>query len=165
MPRPLVHFTVPFFLLSLLTGLNSWTVVLLSTVACTPDLDVLSRVHRSPTHSLIVVGVSVALIGVPLSLILPAPPHLVSIALLVLISHLFLDFFDDFVPMFWPLQSRAVRLETNLNSFELDFAMSPDPFHRVPPVTEMASSRFLTTGDLLYSIPLLLLPVLKLALS
>ena len=53
--EPLLHFVVPFVSLRAV-GFDLRKAAFASLIALTPDLDVLFNSHRSPTHSLIVVG-------------------------------------------------------------------------------------------------------------
>ena len=56
MPEPLIHFAVPFASLRAF-GVDLRKAVLVSLVAVAPDLDVLFNVHRSQTHSVIMLAV------------------------------------------------------------------------------------------------------------
>lgn len=92
--EPLIHFVVPFTALTLL-GVRIKKALPISLVALLPDLDTLSWVHRSLSHSLIVLWVVVA----PL-LMLARRWRLhgyVWLASLAVASHLVLDLFAGLV--------------------------------------------------------------------
>ena len=75
-----------------------------SLIALLPDLDaLLIGVHRSTSHSLVVV---LAVCGIALLLIRALRSRLLRLGLLVtlgLLSHLLLDLFTTYTPIFWPL--------------------------------------------------------------
>jgi hypothetical protein len=61
--EPLIHFTVLFAAFTALR-VKPKSALLLSLLALTPDLDVLFRVHRSPSHSLIpLLALAIPLLG------------------------------------------------------------------------------------------------------
>jgi len=58
LPEPLLHFAVPFVSLEA-AGVDWRRALFASVVALTPDLDLSSHVHRSQTHSVVVLVVIV----------------------------------------------------------------------------------------------------------
>jgi len=77
-----------------------------SLIALLPDIDaLLIGVHRSMSHSLVLV---LAVCGIALLLIRALKPRLLRLGLLAtlgLLSHLLLDLFTTYTPIFWPLVS------------------------------------------------------------
>ena len=75
-----------------------------SLIALLPDFDaLLVGVHRSTSHSIVVV---LAVCGIALLLIRVVRPRLLGLGLLAtlgLFSHLLLDLFTTYTPIFWPL--------------------------------------------------------------
>jgi len=75
-----------------------------SLIALLPDVDaLLIGVHRSVSHSLVVV---LALCGIVVLIIKVLRPRLLGLGLLAtlgLLSHLLLDLFTTYTPVFWPL--------------------------------------------------------------
>jgi hypothetical protein len=120
MVEPLLHFVVPFAALRAVR--LEWREALFtSIVALLPDLDVLFRVHRSIGHSLIVLLIMV------LPVLAVSRHHktirrLILLATLGVLTHLALDLFYGFTPVFWPLSSESFQLAPMLN---LNFAASP----------------------------------------
>ena len=55
MVEPLLHFVVPFVSLRAV-GVDLRKTTFASVIALTPDLDVVFNTHRSPTHSVVVLG-------------------------------------------------------------------------------------------------------------
>lgn len=80
-----------------------------SLIALLPDIDaLLFRVHRSTTHSLVVV---LAACGISLLTIRSLRPRLLGFGLLAtfaLVSHLLLDLFTTYTPIFWPLVGHSL---------------------------------------------------------
>jgi len=111
--EPAIHFIVPFIALTL-AGVNLRKTLPISLLAVLPDLDVLFLVHRSLSHSLVVV-LSVA---APLLLLTHKfRPRLHSYGLLALMSvasHLVLDLFAGFTPIFWPFYGYSVLIQAEL---------------------------------------------------
>ena len=112
---PLIHVAVPFFALRLL-GLRSRRAVPISLMALLPDLDALLLLHRSPSHSIVVV-LAVAL---PILLLvyrfrrglLGSFP----LALFAVSSHLLLDLFNGYTPILWPLYGQTVWIRVGLTA-------------------------------------------------
>lgn len=119
MPEPLLHFIVPFVLLSL-CGLSIKKSVLLSSIAILPDFDVLFHVHRSITHS----AIFLILICIPIvafvKLKYPNYFHDSIIGSLVLLSHPILDVFHTYTPILYPLYNKSIyivcELVTDMNN-------------------------------------------------
>jgi len=98
----LLHFAIPFAAFSYFRRPRKAFVA--SFIALLPDVDaLLVGVHRSASHSFVVV---LALCGITLLLIRVVRPRLLGLGLLAtlgLSSHLLLDLFTTYTPIFWPL--------------------------------------------------------------
>lgn len=106
MVEPLLHFAIPFVSLRAF-GLGFRKVLFVSLIALTPDLDVLFQVHRSQSHSFVVL----ALVVLPLLMLTWNRKSLRSLVLLGafgLFAHLVLDLFQTFTPALWPILSESV---------------------------------------------------------
>ena len=115
MPEPLIHFIIPLFLLIML-GLSLKKSVLISSLAITPDLDVIFGIHRSFSHSVIfILALSIAIILV-LNYLKIGNKSEKLLVILVLLSHPFLDMFGGFTPILWPLYDKSVYIFTELNT-------------------------------------------------
>lgn len=118
-PEVLIHFIIPLFVLTIL-GFNLKKSMLISSLAVIPDLDVIFHVHRSVSHSVIFI----LAVTVPIVLILNylevGKKNELVIAILVILSHPFMDIFTGFTPILWPLFDRSVyilaQLTTNMNN-------------------------------------------------
>ena len=111
MVEPLLHFVVPFVSLRAVeVDLRKTTFA--SVIALTPDLDVVFNTHRSPTHSVVVLGL-VLLAFLALTWKRKTARPLVSLAAFGVFSHLLLDLFQTSTPLFWPLLSQPLSLWPN----------------------------------------------------
>jgi len=106
MVEPLLHFAVPFASLRAF-GLDLRRVLFASLIALTPDIDVLLQVHRSQTHSFVIL----ALVTLPL---LALTWNRKSLRWLVLLgafgvsTHLVLDLVQSSTPVLWPLLNESI---------------------------------------------------------
>jgi len=105
MSELLLHFVIPFAAFSYFRKPKE--AFLVSLFALLPDLDVLMHVHRSWTHSIILI---LAFCGVMLLIFKVFNSKLFGfgfLATLALISHLLLDLFTTYTPILWPLVSQS----------------------------------------------------------
>lgn len=111
--EPIIHFVVPFTALTLM-DVEPREALLISLLAVSPDLDALFLVHRSLTHSLIVV------LGVAAPLLLwthkfkPKLQSYAFLAILAVASQLVLDLFAGYTPLLWPLYGYSVWIQVGL---------------------------------------------------
>ena len=111
--EPIIHFIVPFIALTF-AGVRFRWALLVSLLALIPDLDALFLVHRSLSHSLIVVLTVIVpflLLTYRFRLRLQGYAFL---ALMSLASHLVLDVFAGYTPIFWPLYGCSVWVRAGL---------------------------------------------------
>jgi hypothetical protein len=111
MVEPLLHFVVPFVSLRAV-GVDLRKTTFASVIALTPDLDVVFNTHRSPTHSVVVLGL-VLLTFLALTWKRKTARPLVLLAAFGVFSHLLLDIFQTSTPLFWPLLSQPLSLWPN----------------------------------------------------
>lgn len=115
MPEPLIHFIIPFFLL-VTSGLGTKKAALISSLAVLPDFDVLFHIHRSFSHSI----VFILLFAVPAVIVTKKfykeQYGLSIIAVLVILSHPFMDAFTFYTPVFWPLFNKSIHIVTELTT-------------------------------------------------
>jgi len=110
MPELALHFAVPFAVTAPVLGVRK--AIAVSFVSLLPDLDVFFHVHRSPSHSIILLLV-VSLVAVGLvSRLIPKYLSLASVGCLTLLMHPIMDLFSTYTPILYPLA---------LESFYLDF--------------------------------------------
>lgn len=114
--EPIIHFAVPLLALTL-AGVELKKALPISLLALIPDIDALVLIHRSISHSLLVV-LTAATPFLLLSyrirrgLIKPALLGLFSIS-----SHLILDLFNGYTPILWPLYSYSIWIKTGLTAY------------------------------------------------
>ena len=104
----LLHFAVPFAMFSQFRRVRE--ALMLGAVALLPDLDVLLHVHRSLTHSLVVVGLVGLGVFVVVRGVRPTYSWLVVLGTLSLVSHVVLDVFGGATPVLWPVLGSSVAL-------------------------------------------------------
>ncbi|RLF10431.1 MAG: hypothetical protein DRJ98_06115 [Thermoprotei archaeon] len=108
MPEPIIHFAVVLTSLTLL-GVDLKRSLAASAISTTPDLDILLHIHRSMSHSLIF-----PLATIPVLYGLSRNRKVRGTTLLIMVaaycSHIILDFFTGYTPLFWPLHSNSFWL-------------------------------------------------------
>jgi membrane-bound metal-dependent hydrolase YbcI (DUF457 family) len=105
MVEPLLHFAVTFASLRAF-GLDLRKVIFASLVALTPDIDVLFQIHRSETHSFVLL----ALVTLPLLMVTWNRKSIRSLVLLGAFgvsTHIALDLFQSSTPVLWPLVNES----------------------------------------------------------
>jgi hypothetical protein len=112
--EPLLHFAVPFVTLRAL-GVDWKSSLFASLLALAPDLDVFLSVHRSFSHSAIVL---LLLLIVPILMLgrnHRTIRNLTLLAAFAVTTHLVLDTFQTYTPLLWPLYDRSIQIDTSLN--------------------------------------------------
>ena len=106
MPELAIHFSVVFALTTPRLGIKR--ALLISLIAILPDLDVLVHVHRSMSHSILVI----LLVCTPILLLVYRFKtkyfKLAVLALLALLSHPLMDLFQTYTPILYPLLDRSL---------------------------------------------------------
>lgn len=117
--EPLLHFAIPFALAALFRPKLKW-VLIVGVIALLPDLDVLSFMHRSISHTLLP-----ALLLLPPSLLLRKRAHIKLILPAISLgwgSHVLLDALGGYTPLLWPLSQNTYQL-----TFQSTLAMQSSP--------------------------------------
>jgi hypothetical protein len=111
--EPLLHFVVPLASFKAF-GVDLRKATLASLVALVPDADVLFHIHRSQSHSIIVL----AAIVIPLLVVVHNRKGVRTIVLLCglgVVSHLIMDLFQAPTPLLWPLLNESLMVSGGLN--------------------------------------------------
>ena len=159
--EPLLHLVVPFTALTLY-GLEWRKALPLALLALLPDFDVFFRVHRSMSHSLVVIS----LVGLPLLMLAyrMKTPQAGWLGLLAVYSHIALDVFAGYTPILWPLYGKSVWIQTELMAHMssaptltpvFKVAMEPTRFNAF----QSMDAKLFTGGGLIISV-ILILPIL-----
>ena len=163
MPDLLTHFAVPFALSAPLLGMRRG--LLVATIALLPDLDALFYIHRSLTHSLIIL----AAVSIPPTLLLSLRKTelrwLMAALVLGLFSHVALDALQTYTPLLYPLMRESVLIQIRGGVL---FGSSISPY--VDTRVETVPTKFeafvefdgplLTNETLLMNVALILAPIL-----
>ena len=112
MVEPVLHFAIPFAALRAV-GLDSRKATFASFLALTPDLDVIFHVHRSPTHSLVILAVGTICL-VAMARRRQVLRMMIMLAAFGILTHLFLDLFQFFTPILWPLSNQSFWISGDL---------------------------------------------------
>lgn len=112
MVEPLLHFAIPFGAMSI-AGVRKRDAAFVSLLALAPDLDALFRVHRSMSHSVVVVLLFASAFLV-LSLRYPGVRRWIVLGLAGVLSHLALDLFAGYTPILWPVYAYSIWIDTEM---------------------------------------------------
>lgn len=121
MPHPALHFAIPFSV-ALACRVSYKKSFLFGFIAVLPDFDIIFGVHRSATHSILVLLLALAIALYFKSMRSKGNFGLTSLALL---SHPILDLFDGFTPILWPLLNCSLHLKVSLASLNAELLSSP----------------------------------------
>ncbi|MBC7130620.1 metal-dependent hydrolase [Candidatus Bathyarchaeota archaeon] len=131
--EPLLHFVIPFLTL-LLLGTRPKAAFLASLLALTPDLDALLLVHRSFTHSIIFISAIFVPVILTLNKFKPELKNFGFMGFFAVASHLLLDVFAGYTPIFWPLYNQSIWISLDLTahigslpSFALNLTLLTEP--------------------------------------
>jgi membrane-bound metal-dependent hydrolase YbcI (DUF457 family) len=111
--EPLMHFILPLASLMLL-GEKPKTAVPLAVLGVLPDIDALLLIHRSISHSIIVIAVIFTPLVLYARFRAPELERIMILGFLVTISHPFLDLGGS-TPILWPLISDSFMIKLALN--------------------------------------------------
>jgi hypothetical protein len=111
--EPLLHFVLPLISLLLLRE-KPKNAALFALLGILPDMDAVLLVHRSFSHSIIVM----ILIFVPIYMLSrlykPEYVRFIILGFLIIISHPVLDL-GGYTPIFWPVYKSSIKLGVSLN--------------------------------------------------
>jgi len=115
--EPLLHIAVPFASLRAV-GLERRKAIVASAIALAPDVDLVLHVHRSLSHSFVVLA-TVAVAIMAFSLLMPAAKQRTFRSVMLLgafgvASHVVLDLFQGLTPILWPLLKDSFWISTAL---------------------------------------------------
>ena len=164
MPEVALHFSVVFALAAPRLGVKRG--LLISALALIPDLDVFLRVHRSMSHSVVLLS----LVYAPLLLVLYGFRskyfRLAALGLFALLSHPVMDCFQTYTPVLYPLLDRSLWVRVDGGVLISSGGFSPQVSVGVadkPTVFtsfEMMDAPVFTSGGFVISLLLVGVPVL-----
>ena len=105
---------IPFVALVLL-GVKPHKAAPLAVLGVLPDLDALLLVHRSVSHSVVVLSLAWAPVLAFAYFIRPEYRRMAALGLLVLLSHPVVDVMGGSTPILWPLMDTSLHLIFSLN--------------------------------------------------
>jgi len=98
----------------MLAGVKFQKASAISLFALLPDLDALFFVHRSLSHSALIMSIVIAPFLLLTYKFKPSFRSYAWLVLMVIISHPILDVFTGYTPILWPLYSHSVWIKTEL---------------------------------------------------
>jgi len=113
MPELLLHFSIPFAITVPIVGLRR--ALLVGFIAILPDIDALVHVHRSFTHSIILISILAALF-ILISWKIGKGLLTVTACGLSLLSHPILDLFQSPTPILYPLSEYSYHISIKMNA-------------------------------------------------
>jgi membrane-bound metal-dependent hydrolase YbcI (DUF457 family) len=162
--EPLIHFTILFTAL-ILINIKFRKALLISLLSLLPDLDAFFLIHRSFSHSIIVL----LIVTIILLWITHKKQKFQSYVLLGFIgifSHLILDLFSGYTPILWPLYNYSLwikidfiaHIDSSLNfTYNMKIVKNPIDFH---PISRLDAPLFTSEG-LIISIILFIAILIK----
>ena len=125
MPDALAHYAVSYLVASRVT--KPKYALFIALIGLLPDIDVLLRVHRWVTHSLIPVALVASATAVILLYTRRSYLKYLALATTLYILHIALDIFVAPTPLLWPLTSQAYMLDITLSSTITEDGIVIDP--------------------------------------
>lgn len=113
MPDALAHYAVSYLVASRVTKPRH--ALLLALIGILPDVDILLRIHRWITHSLVLTATLVAVAAIPVFYADRKHFKYLVLALALYVLHIALDVFTAPTPLLWPLVSQAYMVSMELN--------------------------------------------------
>jgi membrane-bound metal-dependent hydrolase YbcI (DUF457 family) len=102
MPELLLHFAIPFSISAPIIGVKRAIVV--GIVGMLPDVDALLHVHRSMTHSIIILTI-LSLIPLYITSFKLKEKSLALLSFISLTTHPIMDMFQTYTPIIYPNQT------------------------------------------------------------
>lgn len=121
MPHPALHFAIPFSV-ALACRVSYKKSFLFGFIAVLPDIDIIFGVHRSATHSILVLLLALA---IALYFKFMRSKGNFGLTSLALLTHPILDLFDGFTPILWPLLNYSLHLKVSLAPLNVELLSSP----------------------------------------
>ncbi|MEM3630264.1 MAG: metal-dependent hydrolase [Nitrososphaerota archaeon] len=136
--EPLIHFIILFTAL-ILANIKFKKALLISLLSLLPDLDALFLIHRSFSHSIIVL-----LIGTIVLLWIAHKKKkfqdYVLLGFIGILSHLILDLFSGYTPILWPLYNYSLwikvdfiaHIDSSLSfTYDMKIVENPIDFYKI----------------------------------
>ena len=113
MPDALAHYAISYLVASRVAKPRH--ALLIALIGLLPDVDVLLRMHRWVTHSLVPVALAASATAVILLYTKRSYLKYLALAITLYTLHIALDIFVAPTPLLWPLTNQACMLEIGIN--------------------------------------------------
>lgn len=111
MPEPALHFSVIFALSIPRLGVKK--AILLSSLALLPDLDIILYVHRSISHSIVLLSVIYLPTLMAIYILKRRYFRLALLCFLAILSHPLMDCFQTYTPILYPIIDESLWIKVN----------------------------------------------------
>jgi len=111
MPDPLLHFSVAFAITAPFIGVKR--AIFAGIIALLPDFDVLFYIHRSMSHSIIILLIIMIAIISIIKIKKPSYTRTTTLFTFALLTHPILDMFQTYTPILYPLIPYSVMINVN----------------------------------------------------
>ncbi|MGC9069642.1 MAG: metal-dependent hydrolase, partial [Thermoprotei archaeon] len=111
MPDPLTHFSVAFAITAPFIGIKR--AIIAATISLLPDLDTLLHIHRSATHSIIIILAITIPIIITTKTKKPNHTKITLLYTIALLTHPILDTFQTYTPILYPLTTYSILININ----------------------------------------------------
>ncbi len=108
-----LHFLFPYAILTLI-GLKAEKAIPLALLGIVPDLDILFYVHRSPSHSAVVITAAFIIPIIAAWLYRREYLHYAILGYLSTVSHPIFDMLGGYTPILWPLYNQSIMISIQL---------------------------------------------------
>jgi len=115
-----LHFLFPYALLTLI-GLKAEKAIPIALLGVLPDLDVLFYVHRSPSHSAVVIFAAYIIPLIAVWFYRREYARYVVLGFLATVSHPVFDMLGGYTPILWPLYDKSIMV-----SMQMTLSINPD---------------------------------------
>jgi membrane-bound metal-dependent hydrolase YbcI (DUF457 family) len=113
MPDLLTHYVAGLLISSRLLRLRY--AMLIALVGLLPDIDVLFRIHRWITHSLVITSIISLIIAMITLFFFRRYFQIMILATILYILHIILDLFTASTPILWPIYNNAIMIKIGVD--------------------------------------------------
>jgi dolichol-phosphate mannosyltransferase len=107
MPELILHFAIPFSISAPIIGIKR--AIIVGIIGMLPDIDVLLHVHRSMTHSLIILTI-ISLIPLYIAFFKLKEKSLALLSFFSLMIHPIMDIFQTYTPILYPISNSSFQI-------------------------------------------------------
>ncbi|MEM2026505.1 MAG: metal-dependent hydrolase [Nitrososphaerota archaeon] len=163
MPEPALHFSIVFALTAPRLGVKK--ALLLSLIALLPDLDILFHVHRSMSHSIVVLSFAFLPILMAVYFFKRNYIGFTLLCLMAVLGHSLMDCFQTYTPILYPALDKSLWIDAggqlimSSEGFKLKASVSVKDALTVFEPFEAKDAPIFTSEGFLMSLLLVIVPL------